>query len=327
MRKQTAGAWMGRVVLSVMILVGIGVASAQEYPTKPIRVWVGFPAGTTTDTVARLLSKVMQQELGQPIVVEPKVGANGLIAGLALKTAPPDGYSLFFGGVVGFTSVFERTNPIDAGKEFEPISDAMAGPYLMAVSSKLNINSVDELVAYAKARQAGTLVHAVSIANQALVMNAVATAKGFTYTDINVRTMGQIMPLMVTGEVAMVFNLSANLAAGLQAKTFRPLFITAARRSPRFPDLPTSGEVGLPGLERSGILAGFWAPKGTPSAITRRLSTAVQAAVKDPEVVQQYNRLEYDPVISTPAEQLKIFSETLEFWSKVAKAANYQPQQ
>lgn len=319
--------WSLRGIAALLLLAAAGIAGAQDYPNKPIRVLVGFPAGTTTDTVARLLSKVMQQQLGQPIVVEPRVGANGLVAGMAVKNAPPDGYTIYFGGVVGFTSVFERNNPIDAAKEFEPVSDTMSAPYLMAVSNKFNVNTIDELVAYAKTKPPGTLVHAVSIANQALVMHAVAAAKGFTYTDVNVRAMSQVLPLMVTGEVAMAFNLSANLAPGIQSKTFRPIFVTAPKRLARFPDLPTSGEVGLPGLERVGILAGFWAPKGTPSAITRRLSSAAQAAVKDAEVIQQYNRLEYEPLVSTPEEQLKIYTETLDFWTRVAKAANYQPPQ
>lgn len=327
MRLQQAGVWIGRAVASAMMLAGCGVASAQDYPTKPIRVMVGFPAGTTTDNVARMLGKVMQAQLGQTIIVEPKVGAAGLIAGLALKTATPDGYTLFFGGVAGFTPVFTKDNPIDASKEFEPISDSMAAPYLLVVSTKLGINSFEELVAFSKSKPSGTLVHAVSIANQALAMHAIAAAKGLSYRDINVRTMPETMPLMATGEVALFLNVAANLGAGLQSNTFRPILATAYKRLPTFPNVPTSGELGIPGIEQSGFVGGFWAPKGTPAAIVRRLSTAAQAAVKDPEVVQQFGRLQYEAVGSTPEGQLKSFNETMAFWTRVAKAANYQPPQ
>lgn len=308
-------------------MIAATITAAQDYPAKPIRVIVGFGAGTGTDITARLLGKVVQQQLGQPIVVEPKPGAAGLIAGHAVKSAPPDGYTLYFGGVVSFAPVFTRTNPIDASKEYEPISDSLAAPYLMVVSNKLNVNTLDELVTYAKSKQQGTLFNMVSIDNQALVMHAVASAKGFTYTDINIKNTAEGFPLLRTGEIHLVFNVAANLNSGFEAKIFRPLFALAGSRLPRFPDVPTSAEVGLPGLEHAGYSAGFWAPKGTPTAITRRLSAAAQVALRDPDVLLQYKRLEYDPVGSTPQEQLKNFTTTLEFWTKVAKEAKYQPPQ
>lgn len=327
MKKPTSIRAIAAGICSAALMLAAAPLAAQDYPTKPIRVIVGFGAGTTSDIVGRLLGTVMQKQLGQPIIIEPRPGAGGLIAGHLVKAAPPDGYTLYFGSVVSFTSVFTRTNPIDASKEYEPVSDSLAAPYLMVVSNKLNVATLDDLVKLAKSRQQNPLIHMVSIANQAIVMNAIGNAKGFTYTDMGAKNTAEIMPLMATGEVAMLFNVAALLNAGFESKIFRPLFVLAGNRLPRFPDVPTSAEVGLPGLERAGYLGGFWAPKGTPAAITQRLSAVTQAAVRDPDVLLQYKRMEYDPVGSTSQDQLRNFSETLAFWAKVAREANYQPPQ
>jgi tripartite-type tricarboxylate transporter receptor subunit TctC len=328
MKKYTALCATAVGLFTAASMMAAGMAAAQGYPVKPIRVVVGFGAGTTSDVVGRILGKVMQQRLGQPVIVEPRPGAGGLIAGNLVKSAPPDGYTMYFGSVTSFTPVFTRTAPVDASKDYEPISDSLAAPYLMVVSTKLGINSFDELVAYAKARpQLGGVTHMVSIANQAIVMNAIASAKGFTYTDINVKNSAEAMPLFASGELALQFNVAGGLAAGFQNKIFRPIMVTAKSRLPLYPTVPTSGELGLPGLEQSGYIGGFWAPKGTPAPIARALSDAAQAAARDAEVVQQYARLEYEPVGSTPAEQIKTFVDTQAFWARVAAAANYQPPQ
>jgi len=311
---------------SIAALTTAAPSVAQDYPSKPIRVIVGYPAGTTTDTAARLLTKPMQELLRQPIIVEPRPGANGGIGGNAAKTAQPDGYSIFFGSVTNLTAIFTKNNPVDASTDFTPISDSLYSPQVLLVSSKLNVKTLDELIAYAKNNPAGTLNNAVTFAAQDLIMNAVKTSKGLTYTNIPFTNFAQFLPLMAKGEIAMHVNLFGNAQAALQAQSVRPIFITAAKRMARYSDVPTAAELGVPGLERAGFAAGFWAPRGVPTAIGQRLSEAAQAATKSDEVLQQFAKLDYEPVGSTAAEQLRNFVDTMRFFSAAAKSANYQPQ-
>ena len=299
---------------------------AQDYPAKPIRVIVGYPAGTTTDTAARLLTKPMQELLRQPIVVEPRPGANGGIGGNAAKAAQPDGYTIFFGSVTNLTAIFTKNNPVDASTDFAPVSDSLYSPQVLLVSSKLNVKTLDELIAHAKNNPAGSLNNAVTFAAQDLIMQAVKTSKGLTYTNIPFTNFAQFLPLMVKGEIAMHVNLFGNAQGALQAQSVQPLFVTAAKRMARYPGVPAAAELGVPGLERAGFAAGFWAPRGIPAAINQRLSEVAQAATKNDEVLQQFAKLDYEPVGSTAAEQLRNFLDTMKFFSAAAKSANYQPQ-
>lgn len=314
------------MIASMVVLAIASPVLAQDYPSKPIKVIVGYPAGTTTDTAARLLTKPMQEMLRQPIVVEPRPGANGGIGANAAKVAPPDGYTIFFGSVPNLTAIFTKNNPVDAGTDFTPISDSLYSPQVLLVSSKLNVKTLDELVALSKGSAAGKLNNAVTFAAQDLIMQAVKTSKGLTYTNIPFTNFAQFLPLMVNGEIAMHVNLFGNAQAALQAQTVRPLFVTAAKRMARYPDVPTAAELGVPGLEKAGFGAGFWAPRGLPAAIGQRLSEAAQAATKNDEVLQQFAKLDYEPVGSTAAEQLRNFQDTMKFFSTAAKLANYQPQ-
>ena len=299
---------------------------AQDYPAKPIRVIVGYPAGTTTDTAARLLTRPMQDLLRQTIIVEPRPGANGGIGANAAKNAQPDGYTIFFGSVTNLTATFTKANPVDAGTDFAPISDSLYSPQVLLVTSKLNVQTLDELIAHAKNNPAGTLNNAVTFAAQDLIMHTVKNSKGLTYTNIPFTNFAQFLPLMAKGEIAMHVNLFGNAQSALQAQSVRALFVTAAKRMSRYPDVPTAAELGVPGLERAGFSAGFWAPRGIPAAIGQRLSEAAQAAARNDEVQQQFAKLDYEAVGSTAADQLRNFTETMRFFSIAAKSANYQPQ-
>jgi len=301
------------------------VAIAQPYPSKPIRVIVGFPPGTTTDTVARMTSEPMAKALGQPVIVEARTGASGGIAGNVVAKSDPDGYTLYFGLAATLHPVFTKTNPIDASKEFTPISDTMTAPYALFTSAKLPVNSYKELVAYASANPAGKLNFGKSVAQQELVMEFIKNSSGITYTTIPFTGSGQAVPLLQSGEVGLFVNVFANHLSHIP-HIVRPMFITAAKRSPQFPDVPTSAEVGISGLEAAAITQGYWGPKQLPKAVADRLAAAAMAAVKVPEVVAFFRKVGYDPVGSTPEEQLRSFEAGMKFWAHAARLGNYQPQ-
>jgi tripartite-type tricarboxylate transporter receptor subunit TctC len=315
----------GKLALYVAACLLAPVAIAQTYPSKPIRIIVGFAAGTTTDTVARLTAEPMQKILGQPVIVEARTGAAGGIAGGVVAKADPDGYTLYFGLAATLHPVFTKNNPIDASKEFTPISDSMTAPYALFTSSKLPVTNYKELVAYAKSNPPGKLNLGKSVAQQELIMEVIKSVSGITFTTIPFASSVQAIPLLQSGEVALFVNVFANHLSHIP-HIVRPMFVTAAKRSPQFPDVPTSAEVGIPGMEASAITQGYWAPSNTPKAIADKVSAAAIAAVKVPEVVAFFRKVGFEPVGSTAEEQLRNYEAGMKFWTYAARLGNYQPQ-
>lgn len=301
------------------------IAAAQSFPSKPIRIIIGFPPGTTTDSVARITSEPMQKLLGQPVLVEARTGAGGGIAGNVVAKADPDGYTLYFGLAATLHPVFTKNNAIDASKEFTPISDTMTAPYALFTSAKLPVASFKELTAYAKTLSAGKLNFGKSVAQQELVMEFIKSASGISYTTIPFTGSNQAVPLLTSGEVGLFVNVFANHVSHIP-HIVRPMFITAAKRSPQYPDVPTAAEVGIAGLESAAITQGYWAPARTPKAVADKLSAAAIAAAQAPEVVAFFKKVGYEPVGSTPEEQLRNFDAGMKFWSAAARMGNYQPQ-
>lgn len=321
MIRQTIG-----VLFFAVAALSITGAAAQTYPVKPVRIIIGFPAGTASDLGARVLSKHMQSVVGQPFVVESRPGAQGVIGGNVVVKSEADGYTLYFGPVANLHPVFTKNNPIDAGKDFAPVSDSMYAPYVLFTSSKLPVQTFSELVSLAKASPSGSLNMGLTIAQQELLMQVIKSVAGITYTSVPFTNSLQFMPLLASGEIALHINLFGNFQAPLQAGTVRALFVTAPKRSSQYPNVPTAAEVGISGVDSAGFLAGFWAPKGTPVIITDKLSAAAAAAARTPEAIEQFRKLGYDAIGSTSEEQLKAFEIATQFWSKAAKTGNFQPQ-
>lgn len=301
-------------------------AVAQAYPTKPIRIVVGFPAGTTTDTGARVLGVHMNKVLGQPLIVEARPGAGGVIGANVVVKAEPDGYTYFFGSVSNLHPIFTKNNPIDAGKDFAPVSDSMYAPYVLFASAKLPATNLQELVAYAKTQPPEKFNMPVTIANQELLMQVVKSKAGITYTSIPYTSSAQFIPLLASGEIAIHVNLFGNFQAPLQAGTVRAIFVTAPKRTAQYPNVQTAAEAGIQGVEAAGFGAGFWAPRGTPRTMIDRVSAAAVAAVKQPETIEQFRKLGYDTVGNSPEEQLKSYEASMQFWRYAAQLGNFQPQ-
>lgn len=307
------------------LLLPAGTALAQAFPTKPIRVIIPFGAGSAVDVIPRIVLDEVSRSIGQSIVVEPRPGAGGTTGTAMVAKADPDGYTLYFGLAATLHPVFTKNNPIDASKEFTPISDSMTAPYALFTSSKLPVTSYKELVAYAKSNPPGKLNLGKSVAQQELIMEVIKSVAGITFTTIPFASSVQAIPLLQSGEVALFVNVFANHLSHIP-HIVRPMFVTAAKRSPQFPDVPTSAEVGIPGMEASAITQGYWAPGNTPKAIADKVSAAAIAAVKVPEVVAFFRKVGFEPVGSTAEEQLRNYEAGMKFWTYAARLGNYQPQ-
>lgn len=302
-------------------------AQAQSFPNKPIRVLIGFPAGSSLDIVGRALAPHMQKELGQPIVVEIRTGAAGFLAFNATMNAEPDGHTITYAWPVGLLPSLVKANAIDARRDLAPISDALSSPYVFMTSAKLPVRTVQDLVAYAKTRPANTLNFASSAIPLELMMQVVKNATGLTYTVVNYQGGPVIMPAMINGEASMHINNFGPFSSQIDAGNIRVLFQTGHQKLVQLPNTPSATDVGIKDLQGIASDLGYWAPRGTPRQVTEKIQRAVAYAVKQPDVTEMFRKQGYVPVGSTPDEQLRQYEASFKFWSDAARAANFVPPQ
>jgi tripartite-type tricarboxylate transporter receptor subunit TctC len=301
-----------------------GLAGAQAYPSKPVKFIVGFPPGGGSDISARVVAQAMEKRLGQPILVENRPGAGGLVGAQYVLQQPADGYTIQFGQVTGFTSVFIKDNPVDPARQFEPITNLQTGGLVVVGRNALPGNSFQDVVAHAKANP-GKLNFG-SVGTQVDLFFAVL--KDRTKTDFQVVSYKGDAPgitALLGGEIDALASNTLAVAPHIQAGKMKALFATRSKRSSVLPNVPTSAEVGLPGVLYEFHL-GLWAPKGTPREALQKLNTEGVAAVKTQEVIDAFRKFGADTVGSTPEEQLKTYEAEMAFWREAARLANYQPQ-
>ncbi len=314
------------IVTSIIIalLAATGLTHAQQYPTKPIRLILGVPGGTTTDVGARLFTNQMSKRLGQPVVVEARPGANLTIAANFTAKADPDGYTLFYSPAFVFNPIFVKNNPVDALKAFETVSIVSSTEYMMFSSGKLPISNWREAVAWARANP-GKLNFGSVAPGFDLMMNMLSQTGGYTYTSIPYAGSALVAPPLLTGDVHLSISSPAVFQAHIAQGTIKPLFTTG--RSAIYPTLATAGESGFPDLDDIRLNFYFWAPAKTPADIVQKVSESVQFSAKLPEVIEQHRKLfGVDPIGSTPEEGRRTVERELGAWGKLAKAANFQPQ-
>src|SRR5206468_1023503 len=226
--------------------------------------------------------------LGQPIVIEPRPGAGGNLAMEATAKAPPDGYTLVFGTpAVAINGRLYRLLAYDPLKELTPISLAAWGPYVVYASGALPVNSMSELIAYAKAKPGELNYASVGIGSGTHLAAVLFTlAAGIQMTHVPYKGIQQIAPDLVAGSVHLTFNALGPLAQFVQSGRVKMLATTGARRIPSIPDVPTIAESGVPGFEAGGWY-GFFTTAGTPRDALQKLNASITAAVGDPQISER----------------------------------------
>jgi tripartite-type tricarboxylate transporter receptor subunit TctC len=282
----------GAVFLATAFGVGFGTAGAQSYPTRPITVIIPFAGGSASDVVSRILLDRMSKSLGEPIVVENRPGAGGNSGTAAAIKAPPDGYTLIGGGsgpVAANVSLYKNLG-------YDPLTDlAMISPFaaftiVVVASNKLPVNSLQELIVYAKARPGELNYGSVGIgSSQHLAGEYFAQVTGAKLTHVPYRNIAQYGPDLIAGTVQLGFQWFPNVAAPIAAKGAKPLAVAGDTRLAALPDTPTTTEAGLPEYKVAGWFA-LAAPAATPRPILEKLNRELNAAVKDPEVVKGFEK-------------------------------------
>lgn len=308
------------LALFVMTSV-LGAASAQAYPDKPIRMVVPFPAGGTTDILARAVAQKLSESLGQQMIVDNKPGAGGNIGAQEVARAAPDGYTLVMGtvGTHAINPSLYKKLPYDHLKDFAPVSLVASVPNLLVVHPSVPVNSVKELIAYVKANP-GKLNFASSGNGTSIHLSGelFKTMTGVQMTHVPYKGSAPAVTDLLGGQVQLMFDNMPSALPHAKGGKLKPLAVTSAKRFPGTPDIPTIAEAGVPGYEASSWF-GVLAPAGTPKEIVNKLSTEIAKALKTPEMTKRLEEQGAQAVGSTPEEfAAHIKAETAK-WAKVVK--------
>jgi tripartite-type tricarboxylate transporter receptor subunit TctC len=317
----TARAFARFVALAAAATLAVA-AHAQDYPTKPIRIIVGYTTGGGNDLIARLLAPKMSESLGQPVIIENRPGAQSIIAAELVAKAPPDGYTLLMGptGPMAMNPATYSKLPYSPTRDFAPVSMIGQFPLFLCVSASLPVRSVGELVEYAKARP-NNVNYASSAAAFQLATELFKQRTGTNFANIPYKGSGDSATAVISGQVTMTIADPPPITGHLKGGTLRALAVTAPQRHPAYPDVPTMAEAGVPDVDVS-LWMGLFVPAGTPAPIVKRLNDEVARAVRLPDVRERLIALGVDPVGGTPEELARVLARDLEKWTAVAKAAN-----
>ncbi len=306
---------------ALILLCAAGCAWAQGYPSKPIRIVVGFPPGGGNDIIARMVGAKMQESWGQPVVIDNKPGANSIIAAEFVAKSAPDGYTLLVNATGGMSinPVLYAKLPYDSLKDFVPISMVGSFPLVLVVTPSLPAKSVQELVAYARANPGKLNYSSGSTAFQV----ATEMFKQMTATDVKhipyKGSPGSIAAVM-SGDVQMTIVDTPPLMPQLQSGRVRALAVTSARRSSAMPDLPAIAE-SFPGYEMV-LWIGVFAPAGTPGDLTAKLNAEVVRIVNLPDIREKLAGMGVEPLGNSPEQMAEWIRREIAKYGPVVKAGN-----
>ncbi len=310
-----------RLALAAMLAAFAFGASAQTYPNKPIRIVVPFPAGGTTDVLARAAAQKMSETLGQPAVVDNRPGAGGNIGAELVAKSPPDGYTLLMGtvGTHAINPSLYPKMPYDHVRDFAPVILVAGVPNVLVVNPALPVNSVQELIAYAKANP-GKLNFASSGNGTSIHLSGelFKTMAGVQIAHIPYKGSAPALQDLVGGQVQLMFdNLPSSLAL-IKAGKLKALAVTSKERAAALPDVPTMAESGLPGFEASSWF-GLLVPAGTPQPIVLKLNADVAKWLASPDAKEKLLAQGAIAAGGTPEDFARHIAAETAKWQKVVK--------
>jgi len=311
---------MTRFALLVMLLLGATVSFAQ-YPNKPIRFIVGFPPGGSADPTTRIIGAALQEQLGQPFVVENRPGADSAIAAEQVSKMTADGYTLMFASNSAMTAaVALRKNPTyDPLKDFTPISMVGRATVFFYVHPDVPAKTLKEFIAHAKANP-GKLVYGTGNPLSILYGTQLMSATGIEMLHVPYKGEGPLNPDILAGRVHSSFLSTGSAVSNAKDGRLRPLAVLLERRSPLLPEVPTINEAGVPEVTVRQW-AGVFGPPNLPKEIVARLNKEVNAALQRPDVIAKLQSYGYSPEGSTPERLLELNRADLELWRRLVKEA------
>ncbi|MBI4292153.1 MAG: tripartite tricarboxylate transporter substrate binding protein [Betaproteobacteria bacterium] len=309
-----------RLFLACALILAWGQSWAQSYPGRTIKFVVGYPPGGANDTLARLLAQKMAENLGNPVIVENRPGADGIIGTEYVAKSAPDGYTLLTGasGQMIFNPVLRDKLPYDPMRDFIPITMLYSDPLVFAVHPSVPAATLKELIDLAKARP-GKLFYASAAPPFHVAIESFKKLAGVEIVNIPYKGTAQAVMATVSGEVSVVMMTAGSLIQQIRAGKLRPLAVTGDKRDPTVPDVPAMSETGL-GM-RALSWSGMFAPSATPPAIIEKLYSDMAVVLKSSYMKEKVAAIGYGTAVlgMAPAEFDAFYKSEFAYWSKAVK--------
>ena len=314
-------------LLAALAFSAAALAHAQSWPARPVKMIVPFPAGGPTDVLTRALSDKLATALGQPVVVENKPGAGGTIGADLVAKSAPDGYTFVMAtGSTHSVGPYLSKVPYDPQRDFTPVIYVGKATNILLVSPALNVNTVRELIDYAKSNP-GKLNYATSGMGSVahLTSEMFASMAGIKLTHVPYKGTQLSLPDLMSGQVAILFDNVLTGKPNYEGKRVKGLAISSRERSALVPELPTISESGLPGFD-SWNWFGVFGPAGTPAAVVERMNAEMNRIISDPAIKERFTQLGFETTGGTPADFAAVVQSEARKWSKVIREANVKPE-
>lgn len=295
-----------------------GGAFAQEFPSRSIRIVLPYGATGLPDILTRLVASKVSASIGQPVVVDNKPGAGGIIAYQQVTKAPADGYTMLLisDGDYAITPALHAKLPYDPRRDFSPVTQAIRGTYVLVANAALGVSSVQELIAVAKARPGLNYGSPGSGQTHHLAMAQFALMANLNLTHIPYKGVAQATPALVAGDVSIMFVTLPSISTFVKDGKVRILAAGSAQRSPLMPDVPTVAESGFPGFE-VGISMGYAVPAGTPRHVIDLLNAEFVKALRSAEVQSRLASLGMEVVAGTPEQFAERIRRDQEYYKRL----------
>jgi len=314
--------WLSGIAAALAVLAATTVVSAQSYPSRPIKLLVGYPAGGGQDLIGRLMANKLTESLGQPVVVENKPGASGLIATDTAAKSTPDGYTLLLGSSGPLTLnplIFPKT-PYDPVRDFVPISTFCFSPLMLAVHPDVPAHTPQEFIAYAKANP-GKLNNGSSAVSMQLAAEMLNQFAGLSITTVRYAGSAAAVNALISGEVQLTILESTPLLPQIDAGKVRAIAVMSDRRISALPNLATMSEAGVPGYEIT-FWTGLFAPVGTSPEIVTKLGALLASYGEMPDVRERLKAIGAESGIETSAQLAARIERDIAKYGPVVKATN-----
>jgi tripartite-type tricarboxylate transporter receptor subunit TctC len=313
---------MKRLIAAVALAACAGVVLAQPYPVRPIRLIVGFTPGGGVDINARMLAPRLSEYLGQQVIVENRPGAGTNIASEHVAKSAPDGYTLLINTpAVAINMALYRNLPYDTLRDFVPVSVFSESPNVLVVNAKLAAHNVKELIAMARSAPGKLNYSSAGVGTtQHLAGELLKLRTGTFIVHIPYKGTAPSLTALIAGEVDLSFANIPSIQAHVKSGRLRALAVTASKRDPQLPDVPTMQEAGLEGVEVV-VWYGVLAPAGTPREIVQKLADGIQRATREPDLRKRMLEQGAAPVGNTPEEFSRLLKEEVARWAEVVKVS------
>jgi len=313
------------VVLCALFNLAAPAAAAETYPTKPVKTFVPFPAGTGMDILARAISDQFQAVTGQTFIVENRVGAGSIVAMQALSRSKPDGYTIAVSPGVSASMYLFKDVPFDPVKDFERVTQLVKVPYFLLINpEKTPVNSVQELTAWLKAKK-GRVTFGSPNAPSRVAALLYTQKAGIDAQMILYKGMIEAMRDLQGGDYDFIFSDSGFAQGPMRSGKVKALAVTLPERVKIAPNVPTMAEGGIPGIDLYGWI-GIYLPAGGPPDLPDRLAKLINEATARPEMQKFYFDNGYVPAPSNPKDFTAFEAENFKIWADLAKLAGIEPQ-